>query len=150
MNRYLPAIRGQRGVGLIEVLVASVVLSIGLLGLAALQSRSLQNNQSSVQRTQAVLLSYFMLDAMRANRGVAVAGNYNLGKTCAVPAEGSTLVSRDRYIWIQALKDNLGNTNTTCGEIACGSATCTVTVYWNDGRATGGDANQSIATSTRL
>lgn len=140
----------QGGFSLLEVLVAVVVLSIGLLGAASLQINALKNNQSSLQRSQAVMLTYYMLDALRANRSDAEAGRYNLAKTCSVPASGSSLVSHEQNFWLQALKDNIGSSAATCGQINCSDATCTVTIYWDDGRATGGSATQSFATTTQL
>lgn len=56
------------GFSLIEVLVALAVLSIGLLGLAALQTTGLKFNHQSYERTQAVLQSYDIIDRIRANR----------------------------------------------------------------------------------
>ena len=57
----------SRGFSLVEVLVALLVLSIGLLGLAALQTTSLQYNTGSYFRTQATFLAYDIIDRMRAN-----------------------------------------------------------------------------------
>ena len=57
----------QRGVSLLEVLVAVVILSVGLLGLAGLQLSALRNNQSSAERSNAVMLTYSILEAMRAD-----------------------------------------------------------------------------------
>lgn len=48
-------------------MVALLVLSIGLLGLAALQTTSLQFNTGSYHRTQATFLAYDIIDRMRAN-----------------------------------------------------------------------------------
>ena len=56
------------GFSLIEVLVALFVLSIGLLGLAALQTTGLKFNHQSYERTQAVLQAYDIIDRMRANK----------------------------------------------------------------------------------
>jgi len=56
------------GFSLIEVLVALLVLSIGLLGLAALQTTGLKLNHQSYERTQAVLQAYDIIDRMRANK----------------------------------------------------------------------------------
>lgn len=50
--------------------MALLVLSVGLLGLAALQTTSLQFNTGSYYRTQATFLAYDILDRMRANSGV--------------------------------------------------------------------------------
>jgi type IV pilus assembly protein PilV len=60
--------RRASGVTLIEVLVAVLVLSLGLLGYAALLAFSLKANQSANFRTQATVLAYEALDMMRANR----------------------------------------------------------------------------------
>lgn len=55
------------GFTLIEVLVAVVILAIGLLGLANTQIFGLKSIQTSLNRTQASMLSYNMADLMRAN-----------------------------------------------------------------------------------
>jgi len=60
--------RHQQGVTLLEVLVSVVVLSIGLLGYAGLQTLSMKNNTSAFQRSQATILTYDIVDRMRANR----------------------------------------------------------------------------------
>jgi type IV pilus assembly protein PilV len=140
----------QRGVGLIEVLIAVLVLSIGLLGIAGLQARALKNNLSAFERSQAVTLTYLMLDAMRANVDAARGGAYNLSQTCTVPTGGSTLISRDHAVWLQALKDTLGNHASTCGRINCVAATCTVQVIWDDSRGTGGGTTQTVETTSVL
>lgn len=62
---------GQSGVTLIEILVSILVLSFGVLGVAALHTISLQGAQSSYERTQAVKIAYETLDFIRANRGAA-------------------------------------------------------------------------------
>jgi len=53
---------------MVEVLVALVVLSIGLLGIAALLLNSLQSGRTAIYRTQAVNLSADLADRIRANR----------------------------------------------------------------------------------
>jgi len=55
------------GFTLVEVLVALVVLSGGLLGLAAMQATSLKNNQIAYNRGQATQMAYDIADRMRAN-----------------------------------------------------------------------------------
>ncbi|QIK36823.1 type IV pilus modification protein PilV [Caldichromatium japonicum] len=143
----------QTGFTLIEVLVALIVLSVGLLGVAALQANALKTNHSALQRSQAVMLAYFMLDAMRANRQAALNGDYDLGSTanpvCTSPS-GSTLVTHDQAAWINALKQNLGNVSTTCGMIDCdNTGDCTVQIQWDDSRA-GGLSTQMIEVRSRL
>jgi type IV pilus assembly protein PilV len=78
--------RRQRGFSLIEVMVALFVLSIGLLGLAALQTLGLKFNTQSYQRTQAVLNAYDIVDRIRANSGGIAAAVYdNIGIDAAPP-----------------------------------------------------------------
>lgn len=132
----------QSGVGLIEVLVSVLILSIGLLGVAAMQATALRNSQGSFERTQAVIQTYSILDAMRANRAAALTGEYALGggMICAVPAAG-TLAQSDMNRWITSIKDSIGSgaavDTTTCGQVVCNAAAqCTVTVRWDDSRAT--------------
>ncbi len=79
--------RRQRGFSLLEVLVALLVLSIGLLGLAALQTMGLKFNTQSYQRTQAVLNAYDIIDRIRANPGAMGAGAYDdINLTYSPPA----------------------------------------------------------------
>lgn len=69
--------RAQAGVGLIEVLIAVVVLSIGLLGLAGVQLTSMRSANAALAKTQANTLGNDILDRMRANRGAALNENYD-------------------------------------------------------------------------
>jgi type IV pilus assembly protein PilV len=74
----------NQGFSLVEVLVALLVLSIGLLGLAALQTTSLQYNTGSYLRTQATFLAYDIIDRMRANTtAVADGGAYDIPTAAA-------------------------------------------------------------------
>nr|WP_320136215.1 type IV pilus modification protein PilV [uncultured Amphritea sp.] len=59
--------RRQLGFNLIEVMVALVILSVGMLGMAALQATSIKQNQSAYMRTQANQLAYDIIDRMRVN-----------------------------------------------------------------------------------
>lgn len=138
--------RHQRGVGLIEVLIAVLVLAIGLLGIAALQATTLRAGQSSFERSQAVIQTYTILDRMRANVAEARIGSYDIPKTCDAPAAGG-LVATDLHDWIGSLHDNLGEG--ACGAIACSGINCNITVWWDDSRA-GGKTEEPVITSTRL
>lgn len=89
----------QRGAGLIEVLIALLVLAVGLLGLGALQTQSLKFNNESYFRTQATLLAMDMADRLRSNRDYARtnSGNYTFtvtdSSTAAIDACESTACS---------------------------------------------------------
>lgn len=152
---HSPAVRSaarlQRGVGLIEVLVAVLVLSLGLLGMAGLQASALRANQSSYGRTQAVMLSYYMLDMLRTDRAGAVGLAYNMPATCSPGAiTTADLSGNSRKHWLQSMRTTLGEADTTCGAIACDAAgLCTITITWDDSLA-GGLGNQTFTTSSRL
>jgi type IV pilus assembly protein PilV len=142
--------RGPRrvtGIGMIEVLIAIVILAFGLLGIAALQTATLRSSQSSLQSSQATMQTYAILDAMRANREVARIGGYNLTTmTCKSPDRGS-LPMNDLADWIVSLKQTLGAS--ACAKIVCGSVECEISVKWDDTRA-GGESEQTVKTLTRL
>lgn len=138
----------QTGVGLIEVLVSVLILGVGLLGIAAMQATALKNSQSSLERSQAVVQTYAILDAMRANRDLALSGSYNLASMqCSLPG-GGTLAQNDLKEWIHAIKQSFGkpDTDTTaCGQVSCNAELCTVTVQWDDSRGTAVDADSQQA-----
>ncbi len=73
-----PAMRRMTGVGLIEVLVTLVVFSLGMLSLAALQGVAKQANFDALQRTNASLMAYDLLERMRTNKA-ALASYVNTG-----------------------------------------------------------------------
>jgi type IV pilus assembly protein PilV len=103
----------QRGFALIEVLVALVILTIGLLGLANLHAVAIAQGNSSLLRNKATMLAYEMADRIRANRPGAAAGAYNgFSATGAVSASpgcvttGCTtvqLAQNDFWEWNQEL-----------------------------------------------
>lgn len=157
-----PTIRGrsfQSGVGLIEVLVAVLVLSIAFLGIAALQAMSLSTNNSAMARSMATISSYSILDAMRADMSGAQAGDYNrIGSSKVTagpcPTDTSSLANAQITAWCGQLGRALGPTATTTGEINCTavdkSADCTVTITFDDSRAGMGGNVQSVITRAML
>ncbi|EAZ99349.1 Ribosome recycling factor [Marinobacter sp. ELB17] len=78
------SIRRSTGVGLIEVLVSLLVLSVGILGIAGLQTRALQMNQSVLYQSRANVLAYDIMDRMRANQSQV--DNYQIDFSDAVPS----------------------------------------------------------------
>ena len=58
----------QNGVGLIEVLVALVLLAIGVLGFSLLQLRAIDAAQEATERTMAMSLARDLAERMRINR----------------------------------------------------------------------------------
>lgn len=58
----------QRGVGMIEVLVALVILAIGVLGFSALQLRAMEATAEATDRTMAMNLARDLAERIRINR----------------------------------------------------------------------------------
>lgn len=138
----------QRGVGLIEVLVSVLVVSIGLLGAVALQAAALRNNQGSYERTQAGILTQGILDAMRANLDGVNAGQYDTGGFICTAPNTTNLATRDLARWIGDLQAQMNGG--ACGQVACATGACTITVRWDDSRAAGGSSAQTMVVRAQL
>ncbi len=76
MSDHLNPCRHQRGVGIIEVLVALVVISFGVLGMAGLQLTGIKHTTSSYNRAKALLLIENMATRMRINHQAVIDGDY--------------------------------------------------------------------------
>lgn len=143
--------RGERGVGLVEILVAVLVFSIGLLGVAMLQAKSLSTNNSAMARSMATMYSYSIIDAMRidANRLASYTGTVK-GGSC--PTSTSTLAENQLAQWCASLAASLGAADTTTGSISCdGNKVCTITIVFDDSRGgIGGSQNQTVITKVAL
>ena len=151
------------GFTLVEVLVALVVLSIGLLGMAKMVMVSSHSNDSAYLRSQATALAYQAMDSMRANLLAASEspGTYNTPlapagggqPTCSAYCSNDQMALSDVYWWkvhLQSLPNGLGSI-TTSGSFPL---TATVVVQWDDSAAQtlfGAPANnQSITLQTVL
>ncbi len=108
----------QKGFSLLEVLIGIVVVSIGLLTVAALQVVTKKANYEAVQRTTASLLGYDLAERMRANREslanylVPTTSPLGGGSITAEPTPNCTtgntctpgqLAAHDLWEWEQAL-----------------------------------------------
>ena len=130
----------QRGFSLLEVLVSLAILSVGLLGLAALQTVGLRINHDSYQRTQATMLAYDIADRMRANSVGLAAGQYlapatlTTGSDCVAAACTTTeLATYDIKTWQDMLALKLsGGTGTISAPNATGARTITINWLEND------------------
>ena len=131
--------------GLVEVLVAVLVLSVGLLGMAGLQLSSMRANASALAKTQATTLAADMLDRMRANRAAAVAGDYDTGFADA--HSGSSVAEEDLAEWKVLLARALPEGE---GEVISNGALVTVTVRWPWADNADGDGHVFVVARSRL
>jgi type IV pilus assembly protein PilV len=136
---------------LVEILVAVVVLSVGLLGLAGLQLKGMQVNQGSAFRWQAALLVEDIADRMRADRTSAQNGQYNV--TAGVLATtGSATTQAVLQDWWNQVQAQLPGAKATIGPVTAGATANTfsipITVSWVDTRAQGGSGLSPTKNST--
>ena len=149
----------QKGFSILEVLVAIIVLSVGLLGVAGLVGNSVRLNHASYTRSQAAYLASNMTDRMRGNTLAVIAGDYDgvgydgtgpAPPDCdaADPCNTVELATRDSAIWGQMLSSTLAQGS---GTIACAivpppgglvgrptvNGTCQITVFWNESTSAG-------------
>ncbi|BAZ93317.1 TfP pilus assembly protein PilV [Thiohalobacter thiocyanaticus] len=132
--------RMARGFTLLEVLIAVLVLSIGLLGLAALQATGMKNNHSAHIQSQATILAYDILDRMRANRDAAQNNDYDLALNASAPS-GSTIAETDLAQWRAQLAAYLPSGT---GSVNVNGDMATVIVQWDDTRTEDGSATQQL------
>lgn len=142
MNALMATNRKQQGMSLIEVLVAAVIIAIGLLGLAGLQTRSLQMNQSSHHRSQANYYAYEIVDAMRMNRQAAENGDFDFDMGDHSAPGGDSMPEEALARWINGITTTLpmGDDGNTGGSVEVNhdtdSTEVNVTVAWYDERWT--------------
>ncbi|CAD85661.1 MULTISPECIES: type IV pilus modification protein PilV [Nitrosomonas] len=142
----------QAGVSMIEVLVSIIILSIGLLGMAGLQTAGLKSNHSASFRSTASMMAYNILDSMRANRVVAGAGGYNHSLSEEDASETETKVEAEAEIpediknWLKELAlrlpEGLGSIDVDADNKV------TVLIQWDDSR--GAATAQQFVMTTRL
>lgn len=129
------------GFTLLEVMIAMVIFSIGLLGLAGLQGAGLRNNQTSFSRTIATQLAYDMADRIRNNRNANYATASGTATNCMGGANcgQSQIANFDVYEWRAALTDKRNGLLNGRGFItrstASGMTIYTVSVAWDENRA---------------
>lgn len=135
--------RGEKGFSLLEVLIALVILAVGVLGLAALQTTGLRFTHDAYVRSQATVIVYDVVERMRnnvdnANAYIAAA---DPAGTCDVTAGG---ITNDLNCFFETLAAQLpGGT----GSIAADPGNADgylITVTWLD-REAGGTRQQQWA-----
>jgi type IV pilus assembly protein PilV len=105
----MPHLPAQRGVTLIEVLVAVLIFSSGLIGVAVLLVMSARSSHAAYLRTQVTFLAQSMADRMQANPVAVWMGDYNdtypssARQDCAAGCTPRELALHDKGIWSSQL-----------------------------------------------
>ena len=106
----------QQGFTLVEAMVSLVVLSVGMIGIAALYAQSLSASRTALYRTQAVNLSADMADRIRVNRlGLAAYGGAPANNNCDPAGGGGVnctppqMAAHDLFLWNQQVQQALPN-----------------------------------------
>jgi type IV pilus assembly protein PilV len=101
----------ERGFSLVEVLIALVIMSVGMLGIAGLYVHSMQAGRTSMLRHHAVTLAGDVADRIRANpragidyQGAGVNGNCVSG---VVNCDEVAMAGHDILLWEQQADDTL-------------------------------------------
>ena len=152
----------QKGFTLMEVLVALVILSIGLLGVAGMQINGMKGNHNAFLRSQALQYAYEMLDMMRANRTAATSATYTSNYTIAADKNPATelktgVALADLQEWRRGLD---GTANAASGlpggtgaiavtANADNTWTVNISVAWTEGRLAD-DTTPSVVVETKL
>jgi len=161
----------QRGFSLIELLIALIVFSVGLLSVAGLQTVSKQANFEALQRTSGSQIAYGLLEDMRVNGDAMAtylaAGEIGGGRRGGEPApncsgnavcNAAQKATHDLWFWEQILDGNLemnGNAGsgglvlpTLCvnGPVGGGAGVYIVSIVWR-GSASMSNGNASACGS---
>lgn len=143
-GRRVPGRAGSRGFSMIEVLVALLVLALGLLGFALLQTMNLRYTQSAQYRTQATNLAYDLLDQMRANRFQAAWYNGSAGASfesgevdtssaaCKTRPTGTVTIAQSITRWQCQVVRTLGAS--AHANVSYDNSEVAVTIIWGDQR----------------
>jgi type IV pilus assembly protein PilV len=158
MNPTFALLRSKHPAGgftLLEVLIALVVLSVALLGLAGMQLSSLQMNTNSYFRTQATIAAYDIIERMRVN-DAGIGGNfYHMPDAAAVATmwanylacedggacdceatvcNTTNLALYDMGKWLELVRETLPGADTNPPTIVhpAGAAEATIVIQWSE------------------
>lgn len=118
-------LKQQRGVSLLEVLISVLVLSIGMLGVAALQTASVRNANSSLEKTLAVVLTDTLSELLRAHPRAAQLGEYAFADCTGSVALGTAA-------WVLDVKQ--ATRPDICPLVTWDGVHYTVVLLWGDER----------------
>lgn len=148
-------IKKQAGFNLIEALLAFLILSIGLLGVAGLQTTAVKASQTAMLKSVAITKVSEIIERIRANSAAPITayelprGTVGIDKGCdtrsasilAAQCSPADLASNDLYLWEKSLTngglpDNSDPASATDASIEIDAVAvppiATITVYWTE------------------
>lgn len=143
INHYKSLPRLHAGFTLLEVMIALVIFSIGLLGLAGLQAGGLRSNTQAQLRTIATIQAYDMAERIRANPRGVEDGDYNAFDDATPTAEdcisaactADEMATYDYYEWVTNTQNVLPSGHgTVSSNVVNGVRLFTITVMWDEER----------------
>ena len=131
----------QKGFNLVEVLIALIIMSVGMLGIAGLYVQSLQAGRTSTFRHNAITLAGDVADRIRANPTAGPAyQNTGLDSSCVGGTENCSnteMARHDILLWQQQADDTLPAGDVTVQyNDAASPPEYTITVSWEEPGAT--------------
>ncbi len=152
-TRIIPMPMGQRGVSLIESLVALLVLALGIMGLAGVQTRLLVESRTSNQRATAVALIDSLRNQMLLNRNAMIAGNYTLAWTGASAAQdcitaqctGTQLAQSDLNLWLAEVATKLPGSNASVSVSPTDARQVGIAISWAANEASANTSKYTTA-----
>lgn len=141
----------ERGLSMIEILVALTIVAFGMLGLLGLQARALSVQKDAFHRRQAAELVAQLAERMRANHLSVLAGHYALRfdaaaaapstvSACAAPCTSAQVAARDLDEWRIELRRRIPGAAAYLQWDAASRSGIAVAVAWPEPQAAANDA----------
>lgn len=122
----------QRGVSLLEVMIAVLVLAVGILGAASLQLNAIRYSASAGHSTQASLIASDLLDRMRANSVALENYAISVEGDCTRSSAGGNIALRDLADFTEAITCYLPGSAGTI--VVSSGGLATVSISWSEAR----------------
>jgi type IV pilus assembly protein PilV len=141
----------ERGLSMIEVLVALTIVAVGMLGLLGLQARALSVQADAFHRRQAAELVAQLAERVRANHLAFLAGRYTLSfdaaaavpttaPACVAPCTSAQVAARDLDEWRIELRRRIPGAAAYLQWDATSRRGLVVSVAWPEPHAAANDA----------